>query len=564
MKMIKATIWILAAVLALSAVSASFAQSAQNQAATAAPSSQGVLTRQQLEALVAPIALYPDPLLSEVLMASTYPLEVVTADRWVKANANLQGDQLKNAVVSQSWDDSVKSLTATPGVLDMMSTKLDWTQKLGDAVLAQQADVMDAIQRLRQRAQARGKLNSSSQQTVTTIPAQGGATQAPGGTAAQGGAAPAQGSRIIAIEPTDPDTLYVPYYDPAVVYGDWPYPEYPPYYFGAPGYIGTAILAAGIAFGTGYALGRWVANGNRWGGGLNWRNHQINPLRSVNNTNVGNNNWIHNPAHRGGVRYNNPGVADKFGGNRNLGNSKLGNRNVGGGNPGNGNLGNRNVGGGQNRGNLAGKGQGQPGAGNRVNGGNRTGAVGNQKHQARNNANAGNRTNNRASTKHTSTANRGPSGNRSTANRGTNRGTSQVRTTNVARSYARPNPAGGGVRPSTGSLHGLQASVRGGGLRGGGGGRGGRRSDLRLKHGITLLGHLDNGIGIYSFIYNGGRETYVGVIAQQVRAIRPDAVLRGSDGYLRVRYDKLGFKFQTYDRWMAAGAQTPPYARLSP
>jgi hypothetical protein len=527
MKMIKAAIWILAAVLALSAVGASFAQNAQNQAATAAaPSSQGVLTRQQLEALVAPIALYPDPLLSEVLMASTYPLEVVTADRWVKANTNLQGDQLKNAVVSQSWDNSVKSLTATPGVLDMMSTKLDWTQKLGDAILAQQADVMDAIQRLRQRAQARGKLNSSSQQTVTTIPAQGGATQAPGGTAAQGGAAPAQGGgQIIAIEPTDPDTLYVPYYDPAVVYGDWPYPEYPPYYFGAPGYIGTGILATGIAFGTGYALGRWVANGNRWGGGPNWRNHQINPLRSVNNINVGNNNWTHNPAHRGGVRYNNPGVADKFGGNRNLGNSNLGNRNVG--------------------------------------GGNRTGAAGNQKHQARNNANAGNRTNNRASTKHTSIANRGPSGNRSTANRGTNRGTSQIRTTNVARSYARPNPAGGGVRPSTGSLHGLQASVRGGGLRAGGGGRGGRRSDLRLKHGITLLGRLDNGIAVYSFIYNGGRTTYVGVIAQQVRAIRPDAVLRGSDGYLRVRYDKLGFKFQTYDRWMAAGAQTPPYARLS-
>jgi Protein of unknown function (DUF3300) len=315
MKTIKAAIRILAAVVALSAASASLAQNAQNQTGTAAASSsQGVLTRQQLEALVAPIALYPDPLLSEVLMASTYPLEVVTADRWVKANPSLQGDPLQNAVVSQSWDDSVKSLTATPDVLEMMSTKLDWTQKLGDAVLAQQADVMDAIQRLRQRAQARGKLTSSSQQTVTTIPAQGGGAPAPEGTV-QGGTAPAQGGgQIIAIEPTNSDTLYVPYYDPAVVYGDWPYPEYPPYYFGAPGYVGAGILATGIAFGTGYALGRWVANGNRWGGGLNWRNHQINPLRPVNNINVGNNNWTHNPAHRGGVRYNNPGVAQKFGG----------------------------------------------------------------------------------------------------------------------------------------------------------------------------------------------------------------------------------------------------------
>ena len=110
---------------------------------------------------MAPIALYPDTLLSEVLMASTYPLEVVEAERWVSANKNLKGDALKAAVDKQDWDDSIKSLVATPSVLEMMSTKLDWTQKLGEAVIGQQADVMDAIQRLRAKAQANNKLQST-------------------------------------------------------------------------------------------------------------------------------------------------------------------------------------------------------------------------------------------------------------------------------------------------------------------------------------------------------------------------------------------------------------------
>src|SRR5262249_6292729 len=106
-------------------------------------SDQQLLKPEELDALVAPIALYPDTLLSQVLMASTYPLEIVQAGRWADANKNLKGDQLKAAVDKQSWDDSVKSLVATPSVLAMMNDKLDWTQKLGDAVLAQQPDVMD-------------------------------------------------------------------------------------------------------------------------------------------------------------------------------------------------------------------------------------------------------------------------------------------------------------------------------------------------------------------------------------------------------------------------------------
>src|SRR5262249_20875905 len=134
--------------------------------------------------------------------------EVVTAQRWAAANKNLKGEALKTAVDAQTWDQSIKSLTATPDVLDMMSNKLDWTQKLGDAVLAQQPDVMDAIQRLRSKAQARNKLSSTKEQKVTTQQ---------------------QGSKqVIVIEPTDPNTVYVPYYDPAVAYGSWPYPAYPP------------------------------------------------------------------------------------------------------------------------------------------------------------------------------------------------------------------------------------------------------------------------------------------------------------------------------------------------
>jgi hypothetical protein len=290
--MIKPTMRLLAVALLFAVPQAASAQTPPPAQPAAAPSQQ-LLAAGQLDALVAPIALYPDALLSEILMAATYPLEVVAADRWVNANKSLQGDALKAALDKQNWDDSVKSLAATPDVLDMMNNKLDWTQQLGDAVLAQQPDVMDAIQRLRTKAQANNKLTSTKQQTVTTQQQ--------------------DGRQYIYIAPTDPDEIYVPYYDPAVVYGDWPYPDYPAYYWPPPAYIGVGILATGLAFGTGYALGRWASGGNRWGGGFNWGGNNINVNRSVNNING--NNWAHNPAHRGNVGYNNPGVAAKFGGN---------------------------------------------------------------------------------------------------------------------------------------------------------------------------------------------------------------------------------------------------------
>src|SRR5215475_11379419 len=251
---------------------------------------QPLLKAEELDQLVAPIALHPDPLLSQVLMASTYPLEVVQAERWLTANKNLKGDELKAAVDKQAWDESIKSLVATPSVLEMMSTKLDWTQKLGDAVLAQQGDVMDAVQRLRARAQANNKLQTTKEQTVTVRQE--------------------QNRQVIAIEPAVPDTVYVPYYDPAVVYGAWPYPAYPPYYWPAPGYIAAGVIATGIAFGAGYALGRWVSGGRFWGGGFNWGNNNINVNRSINNINV--RNWQHNAAHRHGVRYNNNAVRQQF------------------------------------------------------------------------------------------------------------------------------------------------------------------------------------------------------------------------------------------------------------
>ena len=173
----------------------------------------------------------------------------------------------------------------------MMSDKLDWTKALGDAVLAQQADVMDAIQRLRAKAHARNKLVTDKQQKVS-VQRQ-------------------ENKEVIVIEQAQPDTIYVPYYDPATVYGDWPYADYPPYYFGYPSYIGAGVIAAGLAFGAGWAIGRW---GNYWGGGCNWGNRNL-YVNHYNRTNNIGNNWQHNPAHRQGVRYNNAGVQQKFGNN---------------------------------------------------------------------------------------------------------------------------------------------------------------------------------------------------------------------------------------------------------
>src|SRR6266436_2265794 len=279
------------------AVSAQTADNPPAPSSPAQPASQPppptveLLKPEQLEALVAPIALYPDELLANVLAASTYPLEVVQADRWLKARKTLKGDALKKEVDKQSWDDSVKALSSTADVISMMSDKIDWTKNLGDAVLAQQPDVMDAIQRLRSKAYDNKKLVTTKQQKVSVQ------TQ--------------ESKQAIVIESDDPNTMYVPYYDPATVYGTWPYADYQPYYFGYPPYIGAGVIAAGLAFGAGWAIGRW---GNYWGGGCNWGNRNL-YVNHYNRTNNIGNNWHHNPAHRQGVRYNNANVQQRFGNN---------------------------------------------------------------------------------------------------------------------------------------------------------------------------------------------------------------------------------------------------------
>ena len=246
-------------------------------------------SKEQIEQLVAPIALYPDALVAQILMASTYPLEVVSAARWVKENPKVKDKALEDAMQKQPWDPSVKSLAAVPQVLAMMNDKLDMTQKLGDAFLGQQKEVLDAVQRLRAKAQAAGNLKSGKEQKVTT---------------AQEG-----GTTIIKIEPASPQVVYVPIYNPTVVYGPWPYAAYPPYYYYPPGYVaGTAIFS--------FAVG--VAVGNAMWGNANWGrgdvNVNISHYNSFNRTNINNTNWQHNVEHRKGVQYRDAGSQKKYGG----------------------------------------------------------------------------------------------------------------------------------------------------------------------------------------------------------------------------------------------------------
>ena len=178
---------------------------------------------------MAPIALYPDPLLAQIFMASTYPLEVVQAARFVKANSSLKDPALSEELKKYDWDDSVKSLVSFPQVLTMMDDKLDWTQKLGDAFLDQQAETMDAVQRLRAKAQGSGNLKSTPEQVVAVEPAPADmptSASTPRGCAAAATAAARRSSRS---SRRIPQVVYVPTYNPTVVYGAWPYPAYPPY-----------------------------------------------------------------------------------------------------------------------------------------------------------------------------------------------------------------------------------------------------------------------------------------------------------------------------------------------
>ena len=259
---------------------------------------------EQLDQLVAPVALYPDSLLTQVLMASTYPLEVVKAVNWLKQNKDLKGEAFASALEKQQWDPSVKSLANFPEVLQMMNDRIDWTQKLGDAFLAQQKDVMNAVQRLRAKARAEGNLKTTREQKVVVE------------------------KETIIIEPASPQVIYVPAYNPAVVYGVWPYSAYPPYYYYPPGY---AAGAAAVGFASGVAVG--AAWGYAWGH-ADWhggsvdidinRNADIN--RNIDRSRyqnqyqrkgevnqAGKGTWQHDAAHRQGVAYRDSSTAQKFG-----------------------------------------------------------------------------------------------------------------------------------------------------------------------------------------------------------------------------------------------------------
>jgi uncharacterized membrane protein YgcG len=249
------------------------------------------LNNEQLDALVAPIALYPDDLLAQILMASTYPLEIVEAARWAKANPKVTGDALETAMQKQSWDASVKSLTAFPQVLTMMDSKLDWTQKLGDAFLAQQKDVMSAVQRLRAKAKNEGNLESNEQQKVVV-------EEAPPGSST---------TTIIQVQPANPEVVYVPTYNPTVVYGAWPYPSYPPYSYYPPGYLATSM----ISFGVGMAVGSALWGNCNWGAGNVDVN--VNNYNNFNRTNISNKNWQHNSEHRRGVQYRDKATGQRYG-----------------------------------------------------------------------------------------------------------------------------------------------------------------------------------------------------------------------------------------------------------
>ncbi|WP_305046053.1 DUF3300 domain-containing protein [Geoalkalibacter sp.] len=245
-------------------------------------------SRAELAQLLAPIALYPDALLAQVLMASTYPIEVIEAERWVRMNPGLRDAALDAALLDKPWDPSVKALCHFPTVLALMSEKIGPTTDLGNAFLAQEAEVMAMVQELRAAAYAQGNLTSSATQRVIVE------------------------REVLLIQPTNPRVIYVPYYDPFWVYGPWWYPAYPPYYWGP----------SGVSLG--YAIGYWPGVSLRFTFGswsyLDWRRHQVilhvhqRPAFVRHHHWVSNSGpWRHSPAHRRGVAYGDRSRFDRDG-----------------------------------------------------------------------------------------------------------------------------------------------------------------------------------------------------------------------------------------------------------
>src|SRR5262245_19170779 len=267
------------------------------QAANADQKEAANLTPDHLDSLVAPIALYPDPMLAQVLAASTYPLEIIQLQQWLTKNPKLKDKELADAVAKQSWDPSVQALAGLPDVVKRLADDIQWTTDLGNAVLAQQKDVMDAVQRMRKKAQDKGNLKSNEQQKVETKTV--------------------ENKQVIVVEQANPQVVYVPSYNPVVVYGP-PVYAYPPVYYPPAGYYAAGMA---VSFGVGVAMGAmWSGGwccGCGWGGG----DVQINNYNNFNrNANVNRNvsgrtsNWNHNPQHRGGTPYADRSTANRYGG----------------------------------------------------------------------------------------------------------------------------------------------------------------------------------------------------------------------------------------------------------
>jgi hypothetical protein len=277
-----------------------------------APADQAAPTipADQLDSLVAPIALYPDPLLTQVLVASTYPLELIQLQQWIQRNPGLTGDALTAAVQKQDWDASIQAMSVFPDLVKRLSDDIKWTTDLGNAFLAQQSDVMDAVQRMRTKALDAGKLKTNEQMKVETQTV--------------------ESKTVVVIQPANPQIVYVPTYSPVVVYGPPIYP-YPPIYYPPPSYYAAGMF---FAFGVGIAVGSYYRGG--WGYNCGWGRHTTiivnrnnNYVRHYNSVNInrvnvnnrptqlpanGGNNWQHNAKHRGGTPYSNQNVAKQYGG----------------------------------------------------------------------------------------------------------------------------------------------------------------------------------------------------------------------------------------------------------
>ncbi|AKJ29328.1 DUF3300 domain-containing protein [Caldimonas brevitalea] len=255
-------------------------------------------TQEELDQMLAPIALYPDTLLSQVLMASTYPAEVAEAAKWSKANPDKTGDAAVKAVESQTWDPSVKSLVAFPQVLTTMGAQPDWVQRLGDAFLASSQQVLDAAQRLRSRAEKAGHLKTTEGQKVVKEQA------------------PQAEQTVIRIEQADPQVVYVPAYDPGVVYGAWPYPAYPPFYYPPPvAYYPGAVLASGLVFGVGVAATAALWGDCDWGrGDVDINVNKYNNINANRKLDAQQTRFQHNTTHRRGVPYGDDSSRQRFAG----------------------------------------------------------------------------------------------------------------------------------------------------------------------------------------------------------------------------------------------------------